>query len=341
MCASDPFCCEVAWDTLCVEDAYGRCGCGGELTGSCFQSHSTPWCSDDYCCETVCAFDTYCCNVAWDSLCVTQAFANCSCGGVETHSCFAPGGPYCNDAACCNLVCDIDPYCCNVTWDSTCVTEANNYCLGCGGVSTGSCFETHGPFCNDEDCCNTVCAVDGYCCNVSWDAACVNEATQMCLTGYCGAPNSHSCFVPGDAYCNDASCCNTVCAIDPYCCNNNWDSLCVTEAFINCLGCGDPATGSCYATHGPACDDWGCCQMVCSVDMFCCDVQWDSYCVTEAIQICGGPPCPADLDGDGVVGPADLATLLGAWSTPFADLNGDGITGAADLAMLLGEWGPC
>lgn len=56
------------------------------------------------------------------------------------------------------------------------------------------------------------------------------------------------------------------------------------------------------------------------------------------------PTCPADLDGDGAVGAADLAQLLGAWGpNPGhpADLNGDGVVDAADLAQLLGAWGPC
>ncbi len=55
-------------------------------------------------------------------------------------------------------------------------------------------------------------------------------------------------------------------------------------------------------------------------------------------------PCPADLDGDGAVGPFDLALLLGAWGpNPGhpADFDGDGMVGAADLAQLLGSWGPC
>ncbi len=54
--------------------------------------------------------------------------------------------------------------------------------------------------------------------------------------------------------------------------------------------------------------------------------------------------CPADLDGDGVVGAADLAQLLGGWGpNPGhpADFNGDGVVNAADLAQLLGAWGPC
>jgi hypothetical protein len=57
----------------------------------------------------------------------------------------------------------------------------------------------------------------------------------------------------------------------------------------------------------------------------------------------GCPPefCSGDLDGNGSIDAADLAALLGAWSTPAADLDGDGVTGASDLATLLGGWGSC
>ncbi|TVQ31350.1 MAG: hypothetical protein EA376_09570 [Phycisphaeraceae bacterium] len=55
---------------------------------------------------------------------------------------------------------------------------------------------------------------------------------------------------------------------------------------------------------------------------------------------------PGDLTGDGNVGSADLAILLGSWGpcppAPdpcSADLSGDGAVGSADLAILLGNWG--
>ncbi len=54
--------------------------------------------------------------------------------------------------------------------------------------------------------------------------------------------------------------------------------------------------------------------------------------------------CLGDFDGDGFVGAADLAELLGAWGpNPGhpADFDGDGAITAADLAVLLGAWGPC
>jgi hypothetical protein len=53
------------------------------------------------------------------------------------------------------------------------------------------------------------------------------------------------------------------------------------------------------------------------------------------------PACASDLDGDGNVSAADLATLLSAWGTPAGDTNGDGTTDAQDIATLLGAWGSC
>ncbi len=73
---------------------------------------------------------------------------------------------------------------------------------------------------------------------------------------------------------------------------------------------------------------------------------------TDVLQIL--EPCPADLNSDGAVNAADLATLLGAWGpcpepcepgdpadTCPADLDGDCLVAASDLATLLGSWGPC
>jgi lipopolysaccharide export system protein LptA len=52
----------------------------------------------------------------------------------------------------------------------------------------------------------------------------------------------------------------------------------------------------------------------------------------------------ADLNGDGFVGPADLALLLGSWGVCAdlccnADLDASGDVGAPDIALLLGGWG--
>jgi hypothetical protein len=51
--------------------------------------------------------------------------------------------------------------------------------------------------------------------------------------------------------------------------------------------------------------------------------------------------CLGDLDGNGSIGNADLAVLLGVWGDAggLADLDGDGMVFGGDLATLLGRWG--
>lgn len=60
--------------------------------------------------------------------------------------------------------------------------------------------------------------------------------------------------------------------------------------------------------------------------------------------------CPTDFNGDLVVDPIDLATLLGAWGpcpepcepeTCVPDVDGSCVVDPIDLATLLGAWGPC
>jgi hypothetical protein len=51
---------------------------------------------------------------------------------------------------------------------------------------------------------------------------------------------------------------------------------------------------------------------------------------------------PGDLDQDGEVGAADLASFLSRWGGSEggnADFDGDGTVGPADLLILLGNWG--
>ena len=62
-------------------------------------------------------------------------------------------------------------------------------------------------------------------------------------------------------------------------------------------------------------------------------------------NVCPCPDaCPADLNGDCVVGVKDLLILLGNWGpNPGhpADFDDDGSVGVKDLLLLLGTWGPC
>jgi hypothetical protein len=80
ICDQDPFCCETEWDSLCVEEVgticektcYGAacdhkiCKTGDPLADGC-----------DYCVTEVCAQDSFCCDIAWDDLCVDQLEQSC------------------------------------------------------------------------------------------------------------------------------------------------------------------------------------------------------------------------------------------------------------------------
>jgi hypothetical protein len=301
------FCCEVAWDQACVLAAKEFCqGCGAPGNERCSSVHEAPGCEDAECCELVCAVDPSCCTLGWDQICVQWASIFCpGCGGPTAGSCcFNQPGPFCDDAACCETVCDIDPFCCETRWDKTCVQFANALCdlpnCLCGDPAAGNCKEVHpNPGCADFDCCNAVCEVDPFCCIVTWDFACTRATEQLCsINPACGNPGSGSCFVrhptPG---CEDAGCCGRVCTFDPLCCELIWDQDCADLAVSICTDCGDTLAGSCFAPNGtPACSDLACCESVCTIDAFCCEFAWDSVCANfaqavcaEPIGACGGP----------------------------------------------------
>jgi hypothetical protein len=77
-------------------------------------------------------------------------------------------------------------------------------------------------------------------------------------------------------------------------------------------------------------------------------VRWEGPAVARApipasAYIKGGTVMQIDLNGDGDVGAADLAILLGSWGpaaagTP-ADFDRNGLVNAGDLARLLAYWG--
>ncbi len=83
------------------------------------------------------------------------------------------------------------------------------------------------PGCDDELCCERVCACDPFCCT-DWDPFCattgVNDngcgAQLLCAQecSFCGAPTAGECCEADDPptpSCTDATCCDAVCACDP------------------------------------------------------------------------------------------------------------------------------
>ncbi len=88
-------------------------------------------CSDLVVAECVCVSDSYCCDVEWDSLCVSEVDSlGCGTCAEEVACCAASPLPGCEDSSTASCVCDADPYCCGNQWDSICVSEVES--LGCG-----------------------------------------------------------------------------------------------------------------------------------------------------------------------------------------------------------------
>jgi hypothetical protein len=135
VCEQDPFCCEVLWDRLCVQQAESACGlqcegCSHELcnVGEALDA------SCDSCTAAVCDFDPYCCEQQWDSRCVAEAGQVCGlqCEGCS-HDLCSTGGPL-NTACdpCVAAVCEADLFCCAAAWDDRCVESATELCgLAC------------------------------------------------------------------------------------------------------------------------------------------------------------------------------------------------------------------
>jgi V8-like Glu-specific endopeptidase len=66
-------------------------------------------------------------------------------------------------------------------------------------------------------------------------------------------PGPESCYsTHGSVGCNNDNCCMAVCGIDPFCCNNNWDNICVGEANQLCAVQANDNCGSANVLTGVA-----------------------------------------------------------------------------------------
>ena len=305
VCTADPACCDVGWDADCVQLALVLCaGCGAPGVGECCTAHAGTGCADETCCLAICAIDISCCTSGWDESCAEAARDSTICGCPlpcpAQGSCFeAHGTPGCDSESCCLTVCNLDPFCCDDAWDSSCAAQALDQCTTCGDPDAGDCCQPHvGAGCSGDACCEAICAIDIACCTVNWDEACAEAARDSAICGCpLPCPGEGSCFeVHGTPGCDEQICCESVCAADPFCCDDAWDAGCAAGAIDACTACGDPDAGDCCREHaGPGCSGDACCEAVCAIDIACCTVAWDGACADAASDnaICGCVgPCP-------------------------------------------------
>ncbi len=146
-------------------------------------------------------------------------------------------------STCAKLVCTNDSYCCSTAWDAVCVKEVDQYCATpCGGTSTCApdiCTNADLPAQNAAcgPCVEAVCSADPFCCNTTsgaWDGYCVAATGELAgCVDQCGGGGgcSHNECVTGGPLSEDCSpCAASVCSYDSWCCENEWDSQCVSEA---------------------------------------------------------------------------------------------------------------
>jgi hypothetical protein len=169
----------------------------------------------------------------------------CACAGAG-NGCEVTAAPGASVEACESCVCDADAFCCEVTWDPTCVAAGQTSCFAACGCEPepepGNCCEaTEAAGCLSAPCESCVCAADSFCCEVFWDNICVSRASGEC-NGLCDcieppAPSAADCCNDvADGACGEASCTDCVCGIDPFCCDVVWDGLCAETAQMECAG---------------------------------------------------------------------------------------------------------
>ncbi len=282
----------------------GDCGvCDAGCT-----SGSAPKCAGCSCESCVCTGpqpnypngDTFCCDTAWDSNCVSE----CKGCGAKCPSVLSTcGDGTCDwgteDSTTCPNDCS-NSYCgdgiCSVADQETCggCPIDCGFCLtvgpggvGCGdGTCTGNenctnCQADCGA-CGDYSC---ACQADGTCCNGDFGSAC-QDACKACI----GANGGGSCPISscGDGVCAGETCatCDIDCGTCPaYCGDGNCDPG------EDKASCPKDCTPGCMASDVPTCNGCACESCVCANDSFCCTDAWDSACASECKLDCG-MACP-------------------------------------------------
>ena len=347
VCGADPFCCEAGWDSLCLEAAIAACaacaqpGCGADA-----DCDDGDWCTADTCDPAT-------------GECLTEAIPDCGAGDC----CGEHGGLACEDAACADLVCGADPFCCQTTWDAACAAAAGDGCEVCScagdadcddgdwctsefcdvgtgacvvdaveGCGAGPCCEASADIgCEDPACMETVCGGDPFCCEATWDIVCADAAIAACAA--C-APAPGDCCQAGEVGgCEDLACQSLLCDADPFCCNGTWDQICADQANEVCEVCVGVLPGDCCgASLGLGCEDASCTAAVCGADAFCCETVWDDICALQAVDLCPGL-CGAGCGADDT--PCDDGDPC-----TEDDTCGDGVCAGAPVACGYLD-GPC
>lgn len=250
------------------------CGNGqcdpGENAGNCFvdcggvacahgvcQWSDTPLESGcDPCVTLVCNQNNNCCTDKWDGQCIglaNQLCNNACCGdgqcvAEQCDQCLSDCGSCPPAPTCPHTVCfgsdNAEPLNTTDCYDP-CISEVcavidgdtDNCCNPEPPVWSAECTAKAKQICGEYACIKDVCAAMPSCCTGNWTSACVNQAvmTASCSTS-CDCAHSPCQNGPNDTPlelgCNP--CVDAICEADPYCCNTDWDGICVGEVGTLC-----------------------------------------------------------------------------------------------------------
>ncbi|MBL9150067.1 MAG: hypothetical protein JNM94_15375 [Phycisphaerae bacterium] len=244
---------------------------------------------------------------------VTTVVPPPGCGQPGSGSCtVAKGTPFCDDAACCTLVCSFDPFCCTNSWDQLCANEATAGCYPqavAGPMIDPKTGRKHRLYSSGAWTLSNALAaqagenlvtirtarenewirrnllnnVPGIPAAEAWIGL-NDQVVEGAFAWDSGAPATFFTWAPGEPNNlgnEDFAALNHV--------SGRWNDLgigqgrrAVTE--IGFASCG--SGGSPFETHGPGSDDESCCNLICEFDSFCCLNSWDQLCVNEATQYC-------------------------------------------------------
>ncbi|MBX7081615.1 MAG: hypothetical protein K1X88_20605 [Nannocystaceae bacterium] len=304
----------------------GTLACAADCTGfdtsactvdeGCCVAHPTPGCTDAACETSVCAADSFCCDNQWDNICAGEAAAdpNCAaaCGVVACGDNVVGGTEVCDGTDLAGQDCISQGFAAGTL---ACAADCTGFDTSACTNSAESCCSAHaGSGCNDATCQNSVCGIDAFCCDNTWDGVCANEALA---DPACTA----ACTVCGDGLVVGSEACDGA---------NLNGQTCASQGFVAgtlaCAGdCGSFDTSSCSNVGGdccsahaaPGCDDATCTASVCAGDPFCCNNEWDAICAGEAIAdpACAAVCGPANVCGDNVAAGGEVCDgtdLVGA-----------------------------
>jgi len=99
-----------------------------------------------------------------------------------------------------------------------------------------------------------------------------------------------------------------------------------------------PGSGDCLSDTGtPGCADVDCCNTVCDVDAYCCDVDWDNICASKAENLCQVEQAEGCCMADGTCQDITPSNCTGQGGTPqgpgsacLGDGDGDSVDGLCD-----------